>query len=253
MKTYVPFSMAILLASLAVPEALGQHTQADLDHMPIFGMPADRAGGIGNTGIPDRPYLGIQTQDIANGGGGALEAHGVQVTQVEAGSPAAKAGFKIGDIVLDYNSQAVEGKTQLSRLVNETPAGRQVKIGVWRAGDRLTLTPTVEAFRTPPGFLAPTVITTIPPGVLAPTLISKVEPELTPQAQKAGIEGTVSVYAEIGTDGRVYRARVVEGLGYGLDDKALDAVAQWRFSPGRKSGVPVIVSATIEVHFRRQQ
>jgi TonB family protein len=155
---------------------------------------------------------------------------------VEAGSPAAKAGFKLGHIVLDYNGQAVEGKTQLSRLVNETPAGRQVKIGVWRAGARLTLTPTVEASEYRP-----------------PDLIRNVQPELTPQAKKAGIEGTVSVYAEIGTDGRVYRARVVEGLGYGLDDKAMEAVAQWRFNPGRKNGIPVITSATVQVQFRRQQ
>ena len=137
--------------------------------------------------------------------------------------------------MLDYNGQAVGGKAQLSRLVNDTPAGRQVKIGVWRAGARLTLTATVEASECPPA------------------LISKVEPELTPRAQKAGIEGMVSVYADIGTDGRVYNARVVKGLGYGLDAKAMEAIAQWRFSPGRKNGVPVTIPATIQVYFRGQQ
>jgi periplasmic protein TonB len=86
-----------------------------------------------------------------------------------------------------------------------------------------------------------------------PTLISKVEPELTPQAQKAGIQGPVLAYVLIGTDGLVHHARVVNGLGYGLDAKAMEAVAQWRFNPGKKNGVPVITPATIEVHFRRQQ
>jgi len=123
--------------------------------------------------------------------------------------------------------------------VNETPAGRQVKIAVWRAGARLTLTPTVEAIEQSPDSW--------------PALIRMAEPELTPQAQKAGIEGRVSVYVEIGTDGRVHRARVVEGLGYGLDAKAMEAVAQWRFNPGRKNGGPVIVPATLQVYFRRQQ
>jgi serine protease Do len=50
-------------------------------------------------------------------------------------------------VVLDYNGQSVEGGEQLSRLVRETPIGRQVKIGVWRAGASMTLTPTVETSR----------------------------------------------------------------------------------------------------------
>jgi TonB family protein len=239
MKTYFPISMAILVAGLAVPEVLGQQPRADLDNMPIFGMPADRVDRNGTGG----PYLGIETRDIA----GALEAHRVQVTQVESGSPAGRAGFKLGDIVLDYNGQAVESKAQLARLVNETYAGRQVKIGVWRAGARLTLTPTLEAFQVPT-----TGTFRLPPETLAPVLISRVEPELTPQARKAGIEGKVLLHVEIGIDGRVSHARVIEGLGYGLNDKAIEAVTQWRFNPGNTNGVPVITSATIEVHFWRQ-
>ena len=43
---------------------------------------------------------------------------------------------------------------------------------------------------------------------------------------------------------------MVEGLGYGLDEKAIEAVQQWRFTPGTKDGNPVPVAATIEVNFR---
>jgi TonB family protein len=243
--------MAILVAGLAVPAALGQQARADLDNMPIFGLPADRVDryGIGGPGklVFNGPYLGIETRDIAEGRGGAREAHGVQVTQVEAGSPAAKAGFKSGDIVLDYNGQAVESKAQLSRLVNETNAGVKVRIGVWRAGARFTLTPTLEAFQIPT-----TGTFGLQPGTVPPVLISKVDPELTPQARTAGIEGKVLLSVDIGTDGRVSHARVIEGLGYGLNDKAMEAVAQWRFNPGKKNGVPVITAVTIEVRFRRQ-
>jgi TonB family protein len=245
MKTCVPIGMAMLVASLLVPEALGQHAQADLDRMPIFGMPStrltERAPAVewGTFRVPDRAYLGIDGQDIAGGRAGALEPHGVKVTQVEAGSPAAKAGFKVGDIVFDYNGKAVEGKARLSILVNETDASHQVRIGVWRAGTRLTLTATVEAIVHHPDSW--------------PVLISRAEPELTPQARTAGVEGAVSVYAEIGTNGRTYRARVLEGLGYGLDAKAMEAVAQWRFNPGTRNGVPVIVPATLQVYFRLLQ
>ena len=44
--------------------------------------------------------------------------------------------------------------------------------------------------------------------------------------------------------------RVVRGAGLGLDEKAMDAVRQWRFKPGVKSGKPVPVHASVEVNFR---
>jgi len=96
------------------------------------------------------PYLGIGVQDVDADRAKALklkETRGVEVTQVNPDSPAAKAGFEKGDVVLEYNGQPVEGQEQLSRLVRETPIDRQVKIGVWRAGASLTLTPTIEARR----------------------------------------------------------------------------------------------------------
>jgi len=44
--------------------------------------------------------------------------------------------------------------------------------------------------------------------------------------------------------------KVVRGLGLGLDEKALQAISQWKFRPGAKDGQPVAVMATIEVNFR---
>jgi TonB family protein len=235
MKTYLPIGMALLVAGLLVPEALGQHAQADLDRMPIFGMPAgkvDRNGAIGNVQMPDSRYLGIETRNNA----ATQPPYGVEVTRVDAGSPASQAGFKAGDIVLDFNGHAVESTAQLARLVNQTDAGHHVQIGVWRSGTRLRLAPTVDAIVGHPDSW--------------PTLLSKVDPEPTPQAQQAGIEVTVPVYAVIGADGRVCHARLVEGSGYGLNVKALEAVAQWRFDPARKNGVAVMTSVTIQVHVR---
>ena len=87
-------------------------------------------------------------------------------------------------------------------------------------------------------------------GIQPPVAMSKVQPEYTRQAKNAGIEGTVLVYAEIGKDGRAHRMRVLKGLGYGLDARAIDAVGQWRFRPGTKNGLRVATPATIEVKFR---
>jgi serine protease Do len=68
------------------------------------------------------------------------EERGVEVKSVEDGSPAAKAGVKVGDVVLDYNGQHVEGQEQFVRFVRETPVGRNVKLLISRNGAIQTLT-----------------------------------------------------------------------------------------------------------------
>ena len=51
-------------------------------------------------------------------------------------------------------------------------------------------------------------------------------------------------------DGTVSNMRVVRSLGAGLDQKALDAVRQWRFGPAKRQGVPVDVVVEVSVEFR---
>jgi len=87
-------------------------------------------------------------------------------------------------------------------------------------------------------------------GVTAPTLLSKVEPEYSEEARKAKYQGTVVLYIEVTPDGKAGNIRVQRSLGLGLDEKAIEAVKKWRFSPGKKNGQPVTVAATIEVNFR---
>jgi len=87
-------------------------------------------------------------------------------------------------------------------------------------------------------------------GVSAPVLLYKVEPEYSEEARKAKYQGTVVVYGEVTADGRAVNLRIVRSLGLGLDEKALEAIRQWKFRPGYKDGKPVVVAATIEVNFR---
>ena len=54
----------------------------------------------------------------------------------------------------------------------------------------------------------------------------------------------------VGVNGRPQNVRVRRPLGTGLDQKAVDAVLQWRFKPGMRDGKPVPVLASIEVNFR---
>jgi TonB family protein len=83
-----------------------------------------------------------------------------------------------------------------------------------------------------------------------PRLIHKVEPEYTPEAREAGLEGTVVVSVEVGTDGKAHDSRVTRSLGLGLDEKAIEAVELWTFEPGTRDGEPVAVRATIELNYR---
>lgn len=87
-------------------------------------------------------------------------------------------------------------------------------------------------------------------GINPPQLLSKVEPEYTEAARAAKYEGKVVVYAEIGVSGVAENVGIIQGLGLGLNEKALEAIAQWRFQPGTKDGQPVPVRATIEVNYR---
>jgi serine protease Do len=93
-------------------------------------------------------YLGVGVMEVDTERAKALklkEERGAEVTRLTDGGPAAKAGMKLGDVILEFNGTQVQGTAQLQRLIQETPAGRQVKVAVWRNGAMLTLTPVIEA------------------------------------------------------------------------------------------------------------
>jgi len=91
-------------------------------------------------------YLGVAYVEIEPDRAKQLhlkDERGVEVTCVDEGSPAAKAGLRPGDVVLEYNGARVEGGLQFIRLVRETPPGRVAKLLVWRNGANQTLTATI--------------------------------------------------------------------------------------------------------------
>jgi len=87
-------------------------------------------------------------------------------------------------------------------------------------------------------------------GATPPVVIYKVEPDYADEARKAHLQGTVLVAVDIDEQGRVSRVRVLQPLGLGLDEKAVDAVQRWRFRPALKDGKPVPYPAAIEVRFQ---
>ena len=82
-----------------------------------------------------------------------------------------------------------------------------------------------------------------------PVLIYKIEPEFSEDARKAKLQGVVVLYAEVDVNGQVRNIRVMRSLGLGLDDKAIEAVRQWRFRPALRDGQPIVEAASIEVNF----
>jgi periplasmic protein TonB len=87
-------------------------------------------------------------------------------------------------------------------------------------------------------------------GVTAPRAIYDPDPEYSEEARKAKYQGSVLLWAIIGPDGRPHDLHIARSLGMGLDQKALDAVAKWRFQAATKDGQPVAVQVNIEVSFR---
>ena len=86
-------------------------------------------------------------------------------------------------------------------------------------------------------------------GVTAPRAIYSPEPEFSEEARKTKYQGTVVLGLIVGPDGKPRDIRIVQSLGMGLDEKAIEALRLWRFEPGRKAGVAVAVLVNIEVNF----
>lgn len=87
-------------------------------------------------------------------------------------------------------------------------------------------------------------------GVLAPKPIATPDPQYTEQARQAKYEGTCVLAMIVGPDGKPRDIRIQRGLGMGLDQKAIEAVQQWRFEPATKDGRPVAVQISVEVSFK---
>jgi TonB family protein len=87
-------------------------------------------------------------------------------------------------------------------------------------------------------------------GFTKPRLIYGPSPEFSEEARKAKVEGTIELKVTVDASGDVDDARVTNGLGSGLDEKAIEAVRKWKFKPGTKDGTPVTSEIKVDVSFR---
>jgi periplasmic protein TonB len=86
-------------------------------------------------------------------------------------------------------------------------------------------------------------------GVSPPRAVFSPEPEFSEEARKAKFQGVCTLGLVVGVDGRASNIRVLSSLGMGLDEKAIEAVKNWKFEPAMKDGHPVPVEIALEVDF----
>ena len=87
-------------------------------------------------------------------------------------------------------------------------------------------------------------------GVSAPQVLRSVEPQFTDEARRADYQGTAAIQLIVDSQGEPQNVRVLRHLGMGLDQKAVEAVRQYRFKPAMYQGHSVSVQMVIEVDFR---
>jgi serine protease Do len=116
-------------ASATLGENKAKAYSFNMENNPGFNFDFDFPGAQGgaNMFLNRRPKIGMQIQDVEEG-------KGVQVKDVDAESPAAKAGMKEGDIITEVNGKEVEGVEELRREIRELKEGDSVKVKYKRGG-----------------------------------------------------------------------------------------------------------------------
>jgi TonB family protein len=87
-------------------------------------------------------------------------------------------------------------------------------------------------------------------GVSNPILIYAPDPEFSDEARRAKYQGVCVVGLIVDSTGNTQHVHIVRALGMGLDEKAMEAVRQYKFKPAQFKGKNVAVEVNIEVNFR---
>jgi len=87
-------------------------------------------------------------------------------------------------------------------------------------------------------------------GIEAPRLLREVRADYTEEARQRGLSGEVVLEIIVRRDGSVGDVKILQGMPAGLNDRAVQAVRQWKFAPARRLGTPVDVLVEVAVEFK---
>lgn len=140
---------------------------------------------------------------------------------------------------------APEGFAKEPEIIRDPGDGVDAGVGVLNG-----LEHGVEALEPPPPPPAPKApeVVRVGNGIRPPAKVADATPVYPAIAQAARVQGVVIIQATIGVDGRVIDASVLRSVPL-LDEAALAAVRQWRYTPTQLNGVPVAVVMTVTVNF----
>jgi S1-C subfamily serine protease len=109
--------------------------------------PATTSLLVASSGGGGQAWLGVQLEDVTADRARELKLpgeYGAAVTEVREDSPAAKAGLKEKDVVLEFAGERVRSAAELKRLIRETPPGRSVPVKLSHDGQTRTVNVTLE-------------------------------------------------------------------------------------------------------------
>lgn len=131
---------------------------------------------------------------------------------------------------------------------------RRIEGRVLRNPDGSLWFPCEEHAKTTANLPAPSDVTSLPyhctKGILCPKALFTPDPEYEELARAVGFQGVMVLDLTVNADGNTGDIQILQPLGFGLDDKAVEVVRQWKFKPANMDGHPVPAGINVEVEFR---
>jgi TonB family protein len=171
----------------------------------------------------------------------AVEPFYRKALELRAGGSQAPASMALS---LELEAMALRDSADTERVHLLQDQARELRLASVKAMQAHPAIPSVSAV------VDPGPVYRIGGGVSTPTVSFKADPEYTQEARLLKYSGTVVMSVIIDASGHPRSISVAKGLGFGLDEKAVEAVQKWVFQPAMKAGSPVNVRANIEVNFR---
>jgi TonB family protein len=166
--------------------------------------------------------------------------------------PSAQAAVDLADILTAENrTDEAEQVLGLAEKTYETSMGADSMLTIAVTNRRAALLKQMGRPAPPP---APKPAVYHPGGtgqnqVAAPRVQSKVEPQYAEEARAQKLQGSILLSMVVDATGTPTQIAVLRPLGMGLDEQAVAAVSQWKFTPGQKNGTPVAVFSQVEMTF----